>query len=113
MTATAPLTGRECPPVAAARARLCPVCGTEPGTRCQPGGDHLGRYLDAFNAGELPRAGMQAAVAAAEANSPVLDENALVPGPVRALVPVPVLAAVPQGAAAALAASADQEEHQS
>lgn len=106
MTATAPPTGLVVVlAIAAARARLCPVCGTEAGARCQPLGDHLGRYLDAFNAGELPRVAIRAAVAAAEANTPVLDEYAL--------VPELVLASVPQDASVGLAASADQEEHQS
>ena len=42
----------------AARARLCRLCGKQPGTPCQakPEGDHLARYLDAYTTGQLSRA---------------------------------------------------------
>jgi hypothetical protein len=44
----------------AARGRQCPLCGARPHRPCQrkPPGDHLGRYLDAYTAGQLTRAYM-------------------------------------------------------
>jgi hypothetical protein len=59
MTATIPWPAGE---TLAARARQCPLCGTEAGVPCQakPAGEHLARYLDAYTAGQLTRAYMAA-----------------------------------------------------
>jgi hypothetical protein len=48
----------------AARLRRCPICDTRPGTPCQakPAADHLGRFLDAYTAGQLSREYLSAVV---------------------------------------------------
>jgi hypothetical protein len=47
-----------------ARLRRCPICDTPPGTPCQakPAADHLGRFLDAYTAGQLSREYLSAVV---------------------------------------------------
>ena len=48
-----------------ARARRCPLCEAPAGVPCQakPAGDHLARYLDAYTAGQLTRAYIEAVLA--------------------------------------------------
>lgn len=50
----------------AARALPCALCWAPAGTACQPGADHLGRYIDAYANGQLSRPDMTAVLEAAE-----------------------------------------------
>ena len=69
-------------PQQAARARVCGICWQRPGLPCslpgQPEADHLKRYLDAYQAGEVSRGDMAAVFAAVE----VVTRHRLVPAEV-------------------------------